>query len=224
MNFLSHYYFERYSTHSERVLGALLPDLLKNVDKSYNFHPQRFEEAILAHPKTMRISEGWYQHVQVDKSFHSSTFFLNHCHVLRKILVPVLSPYPIRPSFMAHIAIELLLDHLLIAHNMVNPIRLYEHLEQVNKSTIERYLNILGIADTTRFFSFYTEFLTSRYMLDYADLNVIPHALFHICKRVWSFELDKNDIKKLSAVLLDYKENHLLDFSDVFREVQDHLD
>ena len=99
MNFLSHYYFERYSPHAESILGALLPDLLKNVDKQYNFHPQRIEEQLFAQPKTRWISEGWYRHVEVDRLFHNADFFFRHAHALRKQLDPVVGHLPVRASF-----------------------------------------------------------------------------------------------------------------------------
>lgn len=223
MNFLSHYYFERYSPNSERILGALLPDLLKNVDKRYNFHPQRFEETLFAHPKTRWISEGWYRHVEVDKLFHTSDFFLHHAHNLRKKLDPVVTHLPIRASFLAHIAFELLLDHLLIDHSLVNANRLYEHLEQVQKSTIEKYLRTIGEVDVERFFTFYERFLTSRYILDYADLSNLSYALFNICKRVWTFETTDEDHMRLTKCLQEYKEQDLMEYIGVFQEMQDKI-
>ncbi len=220
MNFLSHYYFERFAPESERVLGAILPDLLKNVDKQYSFHPQRFEESLFAHPKTMWISEGWYRHVEVDKIFHSSTYFLDHCHVFRKMLAPVVEHLPIRASFLAHIAIELLLDHLLIQNKQVNPARLYDHLEQVNRPSIERYLNTIGEVDIQRFFAFYDEFIKARYILDYKDITNISYALFNICKRLWVFEITDQDLTNLSQCLIDYKEKELINYIDIFHEIQ----
>lgn len=223
MNFLSHYYFERYSPNSERVLGALLPDLLKNVDKRYNFHPKRFEETLFAHPKTMWISEGWYRHVEVDKLFHTSDFFLQHTHTLRKKLDPVVTHLPVRASFLAHIALELLLDHLLIDHTLVNANRLYEHLEQVQKNTIEKYLRTIGEVDVQRFFIFYERFLASRYILQYADITNLSHALFSICKRVWTFENTDEDHVRLTERLQQYKEQDLLEYMGVFQEIQDKI-
>jgi len=223
VNFLSHYYFERYSPHSERILGALLPDLLKNVDKGYNFHPQRFEEVLFAHPKTMWISEGWYRHVEVDKLFHSSSFFLDHTHALRRKLDPVVEHLPIRASFLAHISIELLLDHLLIEHVLINPVRLYEHLEQVQTATIEKYLRAIGDVDVARFLTFYDRFVTSRYVLDYADLGNLSYALFNICKRVWTFENNAEDYERLTASLRLYKEHSLVNYMDIFQQIQDKI-
>lgn len=220
MNFLAHYYFERYAPESERILGAILPDLLKNVDKRYGFHPQQFEESLFAHPKTMWISEGWYRHVEVDKIFHSSIYFLDHCHVFRKMLVPVVEHLPIRASFLAHIAIELLLDHLLIENEQVNPVRLYEHLEQVNRPIIERYLNTIGEIDLERFFSFYEGFLRSRYILEYKDVSNLSYALFNICKRLWNFEATDRDLFNLTQCLVDYKDAYLTNYIDIFHEIQ----
>lgn len=223
MNFLSHYYFERYSPHSERILGGLLPDLLKNVDKRYGFHPQRFEESLFARPETMWISEGWYRHVEVDRLFHTSQFFLRHTHEMRKKLDVVVSHLPVRASFLAHIALELLLDHLLIDQAYVNPLRLYEHLEQVRQPTIERYLKVLGDVDISRFFCFYDRFLTARYILKYSQISNLSYALFNICKRVWDFQVGAPDYERLTDCLETYKEKYLLDYMDIFQRIQDKI-
>ncbi|SMG21816.1 hypothetical protein [Sphingobacterium psychroaquaticum] len=223
MNFLSHYYFERYTGHSERVLGGLLPDLLKNVDKGYNFQPQRYESLFFNSPDTTHILEGWYRHVEVDKLFHGSPYFLNHCHVLRKLLVPVLAGTPIRPSFMAHIAVELLLDHLLIAEDLVNPLRLYEHLEAVKRPVLQRSIEILETVDVARFMVFYDRFLESKYIVQYAEIPNLSYALFNICKRIWAFEVDAEQREALTIVLRDYCSQNMHDFRAVFLFVQDGL-
>ncbi|GHE23590.1 ACP phosphodiesterase [Sphingobacterium griseoflavum] len=223
MNFLSHYYFERYSPHAETVLGALLPDLLKNVDKQYNFQPQRVEAALFALPQTRWISEGWYRHVEVDKLFHSASFFLDHCHRLRKQLDPIVQHLPVRASFLAHISVELLLDHLLIAQQGVNVHRLYEHLAHVSKPTIEKYLKLIGEVDIPRFLVFYERFIESKYIVQYQDISNISHALFNICKRVWTFEHTAVDIDQLTATLTVYKEQFLHDYLDIFHYIQDNL-
>ncbi len=223
MNFLSHFYFERFATVPERVLGSLLPDLLKNVDKSYVFHPQKFEEQLFSHPLSMEISEGWYRHVEVDKLFHSSEFFLSHCHTLRRQLDPILEGTPIRGTFMAHIAIELILDHLLIKHQLVNVNRLYEHLENVNRSIVKTYLTTIGVEDTKGFFEFYDKFLKWRYIADYKDLDQISKPLINISKRIWTFETPKEVHKGLTEVLIRYTDENLKDFKDIYAYIQDNL-
>src|SRR5690606_29623286 len=223
MNFLSHFYFERFATIPERVLGSLLPDLLKNVDKSYIFHPQKFEEQLFAHPLTMEISEGWYRHVEVDKIFHSSEFFLNHCHHLRRKLDPVLEGTPIRGTFMAHIAVELMLDHLLIKHQLVNVSRLYERLENVHRPIMKNYLITIGVEDIDGFVAFYDKFLAWKYIFDYKDLDQISKPLINISKRIWTFETPKGIHEGLTAVLVDYCNGDMKDFKDIYTYIQDNL-
>ena len=223
MNFLSHFYFERYASESARVVGCLLPDLLKNADKGYVFHPNRFEEQLFIHPLMVEIYQGWYRHVEVDKIFHSSPFFLEHNHELRKQLDPILSHLPIRASFMGHISLELLLDHLLIKHQMVNVTRLYEHLEQMNRTILKRFLEIIGLHDTTKFFLFYDRFLEWKYVHEYANLRGLTVPLFNIAKRLWAFEVSEEAHQALADQLAHYETASLGGFRDIFRDVQNQL-
>ena len=223
MNFLSHYYFERFTAQPEHVLGGVLPDLLKNVNKQYNFFPQRLEEKFFEYDKTRWISEGWYRHVEIDRLFHTSNFFIEHTHVLRKHLDPLVSHLPIRASFLAHISLELLLDHLLLDKQLINPNRFYEHLENVSYTTIDTYLGILGQIDIPRFFAFYERFLESRYMLRYVEMQNLSHALLNICKRVWGFEYLDSDIECLTSCLLSYKNELLGSYMSIFQEIHDKL-
>ena len=223
MNFLSHFYFERFATIPERVLGSLLPDLLKNVDKSYIFHPQKFEEQLFIHPLSMEISEGWYRHVEVDKIFHSSEFFLKHCHQLKRKIDPVLVGTPIRGTFMAHIAVELMLDHLLIKHQLLNVSRLYEHLENINRPILKNYLKTIGVEDVEGFFTFYDKFLEWRYIEDYKDLDQISKPLINISKRIWTFDTPEGVHSGLTQVLMSYCDEELKDFKDIYTYIQDNL-
>jgi len=223
MNFLSHYYFERYATQPERVLGSLLPDLLKNVDKSYVFHPEKFEDRLLSRPISLEISEGWYRHVEVDKIFHSSSFFLDHCHALRPKLQPVLENTPIRGTFMAHIAIELLLDHLLIKHELVQVGRLYDHLESINKSILVTYLKTIGLEDIDGFMEFYGRFLEWKYIYEYKSIGGIAKPLFSISRRIWNFQTSTDQETALTEILKEYTETHLTNFRDVYSYIQDKM-
>src|ERR1700744_2438528 len=117
MNFLSHYYFDRFTTNCYHTLGTVLPDLLKNADKSINIHPEK-----LYHPdsEVNDIITGWRKHLEVDRHFHSSAFFVIRSHELKLLLLPAIGNSPIKPFFLGHIALELLLDNLLITTHKVS--------------------------------------------------------------------------------------------------------
>ena len=87
MNFLSHFYFDRETDDCYHILGTVLPDLLKNADKTIILHPEK-----LHHPNNdvNAIIKGWNKHLEVDRYFHSSDFFLTHSHQLKKKLLPAI--------------------------------------------------------------------------------------------------------------------------------------
>lgn len=224
VNFLSHYYFDRYAVFPEQVLGGLLPDLLKNADKEYSFQLKKFEDLLPQDPKTKAISEGWNRHVEVDKLFHSSDYFYEHTHKLRKHIEHIVEDLPIRASFLAHIALELVLDYLLIKKEILSVERLYENLEHADRKTLSIYLQHIEGVDLEKFYKFYDSFLESKYIFQYAEIENIPHALFNICKRVWDFSFTQQHANDLAEKLKEYQEQELLDFKEIYTFINDKLE
>lgn len=224
MNFLSHFYFERFALDAEKVLGALLPDLLKNADKSYSFQIHKYEDQLHFHPKSIALHEGWIRHVEVDKLFHSSDFFYTHSHTLRKQIEYTVQDLPIRASFLAHVSLELLLDHLLIKHSIVNVNRLYEHLASIDRTVLSSFLKVLGSVDIGRFLSYYDGFITSKYIMQYEDISNISHALFSICRRIWDFKESEQHVVELTNHLINYEVNYLKNYKDIFLAIQDKIE
>jgi hypothetical protein len=224
LNFLSHYYFERYAACSEHVLGGLLPDLLKNADKSYSFQLHKFENALPVGIHSTSITEGWKRHLEVDKMFHSSDFFYHHTHQIRKIIEYNIADLPVRASFLAHISLELLLDHKLIANDLLSVARLYEHLEHIDRKNLTKYLKSFEIIDVEGFYNFYDKFVASKYIFEYAKVENIPHALFNICKRVWSFTPQPHHFEVLAQQLDDYQRENLKDFTEIYVSISQQLD
>lgn len=224
MNFLSHYYFERFAVLPERVLGSLLPDLLKNADKAYSFQLHKYTDRLTFDPSSTAITEGWQRHIEVDKLFHSSAFFYTHTHQLRKKIEHIVVDLPVRASFLAHIALELLLDHLLITHEMLNVARLYEHLEQVDIKKLTLYLQELDGVNVVRFLHFYERFVESKYIFDYADIDNIPHALYSICRRIWPFDTQPQHLHDLAHELRDYQKHALGNYREIYTFIHDKIE
>jgi hypothetical protein len=86
MNFLSHFYFERFATTPERVVGSLLPDLLKNADKNFVLKPNNFEDLLGSNPLQSDLLKGWNGHVEVDRLFHNSDYFFHHTHEIKELI------------------------------------------------------------------------------------------------------------------------------------------
>jgi hypothetical protein len=219
MNFLSHFYFERHHPYPERVLGVLLPDLLKNANKDLNIHPSRLAVDTFIHPQVAPIYEGWLRHIHTDRVFHNLPFFFEHTHALKLALQPLLVSTPIRPSFLSHIGLELLLDHLLIIDRLVDVEDFYDALEKVDPAAIRRFLQLSGVDDPQFFFHYFQGFMRHRYVASYVDLDQVVYALIQICKRVWSVDKDMLDWKAFKNVLEDYANILKPQYIKVFQEI-----
>lgn len=220
MNFLSHYYFDRENQDANMVIGTVLPDLAKNAHKDWNFYPQKNEDLFTADPLLNSILIGWKRHLKVDILFHSSDFFSRHTANLKQVLLPILVDSPVRPSFLAHIGVELLLDHLLIEDRKIDINSFYAHLNNVDEHALTNFIEKCGGADTEHFFKFLNSFRSSRYLLSYQKLENISYALQRICMRLWTHPFHEETVTLLTEKLMLYKEELEKDYLTIFEEIE----
>lgn len=220
MNFLSHYYFDRDTTNCYHTLGTVLPDLLKNADKNIIIHPEKLRHS---NPAINDIIKGWRKHLEVDRHFHSSDFFINHSHQLKLLLRPAITGSPVKPFFLGHIAIELLLDNLLITTGKVSVGDFYAHLNSCNNEVIREFLNFSGLQDTDKFFRFYEKFKSSRYLETYVETQQIAYALKRVCMRVWNDPFTPQQEEAMNTILASYRSGIYDNFISVFSIIENEL-
>jgi len=220
MNFLSHFYFDRDTDNCYHILGTVLPDLLKNADKSVILHPEK-----LNHPDEHinSIIQGWKKHLEVDRHFHSSDFFITHSHQLKKKLLPVIEGSPVKPFFLGHIALELLLDNLLLTTNKVTAEGFYDHLDGCETPVVDKFLTFAGLSDTEVFFKFYEKFKRRRYLFTYAEIKEIAYALKRICMRVWTDPFTPQQEAEMTGVLFAYRASLMDNFMSIFNEIEEKM-
>lgn len=223
MNFLSHYYFERDNQDANKVIGTVLPDLVKNAHKDWNLYPQKNEAIFTTDTQLTSILTGWKRHLEVDILFHSSDFFNHHTTQLKQLLLPILEDSPVRPSFLAHIGVELLLDHLLVINAKIEINSFYTHLNRVDDTKLDIFLKKCGSTDTAQFFEFLNRFRSSRYLLSYQKLENISYALQRICMRLWAHPFTEETVSLLTKKLELYKETLEKDYMDIFEEIENKL-
>ncbi|MDQ7948086.1 MAG: hypothetical protein REI78_13220 [Pedobacter sp.] len=219
MNFLSHFYFEKDNPDPYQVMGTVLPDLIKNAAKDWNFYPQKKEALFEDDPFLNSLLIGWKKHLEVDRFFHSSTFFLEETAQLKKLVVPILEDSPVRPSFLAHIGLELMLDHLLVEQNLINITSFYDQLARVNDQILHTFLQKAGAEDSAHFFRFLESFKSSRYLLSYQKIENISYALQRICMRLWTHPFSEDSIGQLTHQLSSYKLTLEKNYLNIFREM-----
>ncbi|MEO6149601.1 MAG: hypothetical protein ABIP28_05545 [Mucilaginibacter sp.] len=217
MNFLSHYYFDHDTTNCYFVLGTVLPDLLKNADKNLVLHPEKLKHT---NSDVNSIIQGWNKHLEVDRYFHSSEFFLKHSHDLKVELLPAIQGSPVKPFFLGHIAIELILDNLLLTTHKLTADDFYEHLSSCDEIVIREFLEFSGMKEPEVFFDFFDIFKEERYLHTYTETQQIAYALKRICMRVWKDPFTPAQEAAMDEVLLAYRRRVLPDFMSVFNEIE----
>lgn len=219
MNFLSHFYFHRHSRDPELVLGSVLPDLLKNANKSFRLQPYKYEIDFINNPKLHSLYMGWSHHLEIDRLFHNLPFFYEHTHELNILVAPLLTETPIRSSFFSHIALELLLDHLLLKEQLVYADDFYDQLAAVDLSTLHRFFDICGLENREVFFNFFDRFKQEQYIGSYIQMDQLTFALLQICRRVWNVQVDAATQELLTEALLSYVDILQRSYISVFEEL-----
>ncbi|RYE28431.1 MAG: hypothetical protein EOP42_16880, partial [Sphingobacteriaceae bacterium] len=161
MNFLSHFYFDRHCNDAYHVLGSVMPDLLRNADKNAQVKIERLPPQNDAAINS--IINGWKKHLEIDRYFHSSLFFKTHSHQLKLLFVPILAGSEVKPFFLGHIALELILDNLLLTNHTVFADDFYDHLKNAQTENIAAFLE-LNHVDPQKFLNFYAAFIHEKYL------------------------------------------------------------
>ena len=222
MNFLSHFYFDRHSEDPHLVLGAVLPDLVKNARKDWNLHPEKNPE-LSGSSIENSILKGWKRHLTIDRHFHNSSFFAKHTSEIKKAIAPALKNSVVRPSFLAHISLELMLDSTLLTENHIQTEDFYSHLHQSDRIALNRFLERNKMDDTAHFFKFFDRFMESNYLNSYREARHIMYALNRICMRVWKDPLTENEILELTGILTGYHQNLLGNYMEIFEDIDKKL-
>ncbi|WP_461453259.1 ACP phosphodiesterase [Mucilaginibacter sp.] len=220
MNFLSHFYFDRNVTDCYHILGTVMPDLLKNADKTIVLHPEKLHHT---DERINCIIKGWNKHLEVDRYFHSSDFFLTHSHELKKQLVPAIIGSPVKPFFLGHIALELILDNLLITTNTVSADDFYEHLSGCDHVIIQEFLTFASLKDSSKFFRFFDGFKRDGYLHTYSETPKIAYALKRICMRVWKDPFTEEHEAAINDVVVHYREYIYDSYMRIFDEIDSQL-
>lgn len=205
------------------VIGTVLPDFVKNAQKELNLYPQKKPELFIADKSLNQILDGWKRHLAVDQIFHSSDFFTQEMAKLKQLLLPILKDSPVRPSFLAHIGVELLLDHLLVINGKININAFYDHLNNVDDQALKLFLTTSGAENTDPFFKFLASFKLSKYLLSYQKLENISYALQRICMRLWAHPFNEQTVNLLSEQLAIYKISLAKNYQDIFEEIDTKL-
>lgn len=184
MNYFAHGF--RFVDDPYFLAGTAVPDWLSVVDRRVRVRPREaeaaadHEDALLA-----RVARGVARHHADDARFHATPAFsdlsLRFTVAIRDLLPP---DDGLRPSFLGHILVELLLDAALIDERPGLIDAYYRSMQEVEAWVVEEAVNRLASRRTERLSFFIPAFTRERFLCDYADDAKLHYRLNQVMKRV----------------------------------------
>lgn len=202
------------------VMGVVLPDFIKNAEKGKNLYPAKEKYIFETIPSQNSILKGWERHVLVDNIFHNSDFFKLQTAALKQIILPIFENSPVKPFFLAHIGLELILDHLLTIDRVVNTNIFYDQLIKTDRQALDSFLQTCSLHDTSTFFKFLDSFISSRYLLSYQKIENISYALNRICMRLWDNPFTDTQVALLTEKLILFKDSLAQNYLSIFEDIE----
>lgn len=201
MHFLSHYYIDRHTGDPYKVVGALLPDISPGFTRTYNSVIRKNEWTLLH--ESARIHTGVLRHYDVDRQFHGSPAFLAAVAQALDVLIGGgLDRDRYRLSFIAHIAVELMLDRHLVGQDPGLVSEYYSLLESVENDKLGVYLNrLMPDSQVLRSLQALDRFREIRFLQYFDSADGAAEGIVRTAKRAIGVDFTEEDRAKLLGAL-----------------------
>jgi len=189
MNYFAHGF--RFLDDPYFLAGTAVPDWLSAVDRRVRVRPKDAEAHATGDAGAdrdalpARVARGVARHHADDAWFHTTEAFaeLSWRYTIR--IRDVLEPDDgLRPSFLGHILIEILLDSILIDENPGLLDAYYRAMSDIDASLVEEAVNRMATSRTERLSLFIPAFTRERFLCDYSDDVRLLRRLNQVMRRV----------------------------------------
>jgi hypothetical protein len=168
------------------LAGTAIPDWLNVSDRGARVRPKHAEPLRAdADPRVAALVGGIAQHHADDAWFHTTAAFADLSWRFAARLRDVLgADEGMRPSFLGHILVEILLDASLIAQEPDRLERYYQAMAAVDPAFVELVVNRISPRPAVRLAAFVPLFVRERFLSDYADDGKLCYRLNQVMRRV----------------------------------------
>jgi hypothetical protein len=184
MNYLAHGY--RFTDDPYLLAGTAVPDWLSVVDRRVRARSKGALPLVdNADPRTAAIARGIVQHHRDDDWFHRTPAFAELSWQFTVQIRDVLGRDDgLRPSFLGHILVELLLDAAIAeAHPQVLD-TYYAALAEVDEQAVQQVVERVAGRPAGQLAEFINLFRQHRFLYDYADDEKLHYRLNQVMRRV----------------------------------------
>ncbi|HJT31646.1 MAG TPA: hypothetical protein VJ783_06300 [Pirellulales bacterium] len=168
------------------LAGTAVPDWLNVVARRVKVrskHARPFADD--ADPRMASLARGIERHHTDDRWFHETRAFAELSWQFAALVRDRLPPDDgLRPSFLGHILVELLLDACLIAERPAELDAYYQALHGVDAAWLEAAIGRMATGRPDRLAHFIPLFLNERFLWDYLDNGKLCYRLNQVLRRV----------------------------------------
>ena len=189
MNYFAH--GRRFLDQPYLLAGTAVPDWLSVVDRKVRARSKNAVRLLGdADPRVAAVAAGIVQHHRDDDWFHQTRAF---AELSLQFTVRIRDSLPhddgLRPSFLGHILVELLLDSVLIedAPGMLDDY--YAVLGEIDPAVVGQAVNRIAARPAEMLPHFITRFCAARFLYDYAEDDKLLTRLNMVLRRVGLPEL-----------------------------------
>lgn len=183
MNYLGHYVYNhtvcRLEPQPYFVLGVVLPDLWPRFSRRRRIRWRAARDATVSDPRTMQLRDGLLNHVAVDQRFHALPSFGRWQRELKR-RVADRAPRSATIDFLAHVALELMLDHRLVCAEPRVAEDIYEHIGRCRSDFVEQQVGLLGDVDTRGLADEIRGFIGRRFLGQFARRETLLRVVDYI--------------------------------------------
>lgn len=210
MNYLSHFYYDQAiapEDAGERAyfrVGVMLPDLLSAVDRRARVDFAATEAAPADTPEQAAFYAGLRRHEQADQRFHTGAYFTRETdHLKRALRAQAWEAPRVRCWFLAHVALEILLDSRLLCADPSLAARFYQELGAAEPARWIPWLSPVLTKPALHLGEAFDAFLTRSFLERYRAIDDLVTALQRVMARARQPALVGEDRDRLAAVLAE---------------------
>lgn len=203
MNYFSHYLLIPDKQNEYLTLGCILPDFVRDqkIDNSF-YLANDFTDNNVHH---QAIYNGVLNHIQSDALFHNSSLFKQ---ITKQFAKEIRNSNEISLSkytyFVAHILLELYIDHILIEKQPDLLNNFYSNIEQASNNILKTYFTKhLPTNDFDLFLLKKDRFVKSRFLFDYHHPKKIGTFLSYVLQKVKIQSLTQKEEKEIINLFED---------------------
>lgn len=213
MNYLAH--AVHFLNDPYFAAGTAVPDWLTVVDRRVRLRSKHLRPFLQdPDPCVTAVAGGILQHLRDDGRFHESRAFgeLSR-HLTGKASDALGGEAGLRPGFLGHLLVEVLLDASLMAENPGRPAAYYRALESVDAQRVQEAVGRMATRPTDRLAAMISEFRRQQILPDYLEDGKLLVRLNQVMRRVKLDELPDHfhELLPHARRMVEARKNELLE-------------